>query len=158
MQDNPLVKYFIAPGLSLLPSKMDTPEARAMLLAIGFQESAFKYRLQIGGPARGFWQFEQSGGIRGVLHHPNTRHTIAEVCEVLRVSAQEDACYTAVAYNDMLACCFARLLLWTLPWALPGRGDLEEGWKQYLEAWRPGKPRPETWAINFSMAWGIIGG
>ena len=45
------------PAAKLLPG-MDSAKARVMLLAIGLQESRFEHRRQIGGPARGFWQFE----------------------------------------------------------------------------------------------------
>jgi len=45
---------------------------------------------------------------------------------------------------------FARLLLWTLPSALPTTAD--EGWTQYLDAWRPGKPHPATWAGHWATA------
>ena len=54
----------IIPGLKLLPPKFDTPEARVMMLAIGMQESRFLHRKQIGGPARGFFQFEEGGGVQ----------------------------------------------------------------------------------------------
>ena len=57
----------VLPGMALLPDRMDTPEARVMMLAIGLQESRFVHRRQIKGPARGFWQFEQGGGVIGVV-------------------------------------------------------------------------------------------
>lgn len=156
MQDNPLVKYFIDPGLSLLPSKMDTPEARAMLLAIGFQESAFKYRLQIGGPARGFWQFEKGGGVAGVLNHPSTKSTILAICEELRIESTPESCYQAIAYNDALACAFARLLLWTVPAPLPAITEPIVAWNYYLTAWRPGKPHQDTWGSLHARAVEIV--
>ena len=61
----------VRPALALLPAAMNTPQARCMLLAIGLQESRFVHRRQIGGPARGFWQFERGtrtsrGGVWGV--------------------------------------------------------------------------------------------
>lgn len=144
---------YVLGGLSFLPDKMNTPESRAMLIAIGTQESAFAHRFQLGGPARGFWQFEKGGGIKGVLTHSTTKNYIMGVCEALRVPATDDDCYQAVAYNDYLACCFARLLLYTLPAKLPLKGESQKGWEQYLSAWRPGKPRPETWSANFNVAW-----
>ncbi|MCV6902125.1 MAG: hypothetical protein NTT76_05400, partial [Achromobacter xylosoxidans] len=60
----------ISPALALLPAGMDTQAAHVMLLAIGLQESRFTHRQQIGGPARGFWQFEKGtrasrGGVWG---------------------------------------------------------------------------------------------
>ena len=149
-----ILKTFILPGLALLPPGMDSPEARAMLYAIGMQESLrFKHRRQVGGPAHGFWQFERGGGISGVLGHAATRGHILKVCAELVISPTEDECYEAVTYNDPLACCFARLLLWTLPTSLPLRDGSQRGWEQYLSAWRPGKPHPETWEGYFKEAW-----
>lgn len=151
-----LIDLFIKPGLLLLPS-MDTPEARVMLIAIGMQESRFSYRTQINGPARGFWQFER-GGVRGVLTHPATKPIVIEACRTLHIRPSEDDCFEAITYNDALACAFARLLLWTLPGKLPSQENTEEGWRQYIEAWRPGRPHRETWNGYFNEAWNIIKG
>ncbi len=150
------LENYVLPGLSLLPTKMDTLKARAHLLAIGFQESGFENRKQIGGPARGFWQFERGGGIHGVLTHPSTSAIITDVCKRLVVPADIDICYGLVAYHDALACCFARLLLWTLPRPLPGKDDVEEAWSQYIMAWGPGKPRKETWERCYRSAWTMV--
>lgn len=139
---------------SLLPS-MKSDEATAMLLAIGLQESRFVHRKQIGGPARGFWQFESGGGWRGVMNHSSTRAQFQHVLTAL--GYQVTPTYEALATDDILACCCARLLLWTLPRRLPGRFEKEEGWRQYIEAWRPGKPHPETWDAFFQQAWDTLG-
>jgi hypothetical protein len=138
-------------AFSLLPERMDSPEARTMLLAIGLQESRFDHRHQIGGPARGFFQFERGGGVRGVLnHHASKQHAIV-ACRGLRYYDMADnAIYSAIEHNDTLACVFARLLLWTLPQRLPTTA--EDGWAQYLDAWRPGKPHPETWPAFYEQA------
>jgi hypothetical protein len=150
------IKHFIEPGLSLLPERMDTPEARIMLVAIGLQESRFEYRFQIGGPARGFWQFEKGGGVAGVITHGSTRESIARVCSDLRFECTPESCYIAIAYSDALACVFARLLLWTLPLPLPGNTD--SAWNQYLQAWRPGKPHPEMWDGHYAKAKKMVTG
>ncbi len=50
--------------------------ARVLMLAIAGQESAWKYRAQVGGPARGFWQFEVTG-VDGVLNRNQTTKLIA---------------------------------------------------------------------------------
>ena len=148
------IKDHIFPAaFSLLPEKMDTPEARAMLLAIGLQESRFEHRVQIGGPAHGYWQFERGGGVRGVLRHPSSETHAKHVCSVLNYRAESDEVYRAIVDNDVLACCFARLLLWTLPGSLPGAAEAQEGWEQYIDAWRPGKPHRETWDGFYERAW-----
>src|SRR5690606_27518522 len=83
----------VVPGLELLPSRMDTPKARLMLLAIGLQESRFDHRRQIGGPARGLWQFERGGGVRGVLRHPSSKWIALDVCRARGVDPTESAVY-----------------------------------------------------------------
>jgi hypothetical protein len=140
---------------ALLPRVMDSPQARALLLAIGLQESKFVHRTQIGGPARGFWQFERGGGTAGVLQHTKTSDLAKQVLRELRypnVHSARDTHYL-LHDNDLLACCFARLLLWTVPGALPSRFNSLDGWRQYLEGWRPGDPHPKTWDLYYTEAW-----
>ena len=141
---------------ALLP-QMASREAFALLTAIALQESKFRARRQYGnGPARGFWQFEL-GGVEGVLEHPATRDTARGVLEVLGYPADERAIHLAIEHSDILAACFARLLLWTDPRALPGPGRGPDGWLQYLACWRPGKPHAATWAQNFADGWKAVG-
>ena len=143
----------LLPALRMLPEKMRSPEAEAMIAAICLQESGLQHREQIGGPARGFPQFERLG-VRGVLEHPTTRHHAAAICEALLYAPDADECHRAVRDNDVLACCFARLLLWQHPSPLPARGDDGEAWGIYLCQWRPGRPRRESWARFYAEAWG----
>lgn len=151
-----IVRQHVIPATyTLLPAAMASDEATAMLLAIGYQESRFEHRTQVGGPARGYWQFEQMGGVTGVLGHERTRHHAAEALAALHYPATVTpwAVYEAIAHNDVLACVFARLLLWTLPWPLPRADQPEDGWRQYLAAWRPGKPHAHTWRQAWAIAW-----
>lgn len=135
----------------LLPGRYDSLDARVMLLAIGAQESEFRYRQQVGGPARGYWQFEQGGGVRGVLTHSATRLQALAVCHMRAVAPVESDVYAALASDDLLACAFARLLLWTDPATLP-RDDAGVAWDYYLRTWRPGKPRQDAWERNYAGA------
>lgn len=149
-------------GLALLPARMDTPEARVMLLAIGLQESRFVHRRQIGGPARGFWQFEKGtrasrGGVWGVFLHAASRDHLATLCKARSVAGDPDAIYAALEYDDVLAVGVARLLLWTDPKALPPVGDADAGWALYLRTWRPGKPHPQTWPDLYREAAAQVG-
>jgi len=138
--------------------KIDHPGARAMLIAIGLQESRFKHRTQIGGPAHGFWQFELGGGVRGVqglvLRNPNSAALSKAVLERLAYgSATAEKRYDAIVDNDMLGCLFARVLLWTYPGKLPARGEAQYAWEQYIDCWRPGKPHRGTWDAFYLEAW-----
>jgi len=133
----------IIPGLKLLPEKMNTPESRVLLLAIGMQESRFLHRKQINGPARGFFQFEEGGGVRGVLKHPSTKRIIQDV--IFKLGIPADECYNCLAEDDDLAAAFARLLLYTDLKPLPAlNSDPSESWNYYMRTWRPGKPHRET--------------
>lgn len=150
----------IRPALSLLPAKMDSLPARAMLVAIGLQESKFQYRSQHPtGPARSYWQFEQGGGVVGVLGHPASATHAAAVLEFLSYPSTMRGplhVWQAMQHNDILAAAFARLLLWTDPGSLPTRHAPEDGWAVYLRTWRPGKPHPETWDAYYALAWDVV--
>lgn len=155
------------PELAVVTGKgnFDSPEARAMMLAIGLQESEFKYRGQVTderpwwenlmSPAAGFWQFERIG-IAGVLEHPASRQEAKLVLRALSYPEDVTVIWRALRHNDVLAYAFARLALFRVPEALPGEDDVDEGWEQYLEVWRPGKPHPEKWFDNFYRAWEIV--
>ncbi|MFY3134208.1 hypothetical protein ACOTF1_24495 [Achromobacter ruhlandii] len=152
-----IIDTAVSPALALLPTRMDTPAARVMLLAIGLQESRFVHRRQIGGPARGLWQFEKGtrasrGGVWGVYLHPASKDRLAALCKARSVACDPDAIYAALEYDDVLAAGVARLLLWTDPKALPPVGDADAGWALYLRTWRPGRPHPETWPDLYRQA------
>lgn len=132
---------------AIIGEHFDTPSARAMLWAIGRQESRFEHRRQIGGPARGFWQFEKGGGVKGVLTHAASKHHAAALCKERGVDATTAAVYPALEKDDILAAGFARLLLFTDPAPLPAprAGLAQDAWAYYKRNWRPGKPHRQTW-------------
>lgn len=140
---------------ALLPANLDSPNAKAMLMAIAMQESRWDERRQIGGPARGFWQFEL-GGIRGVLAHKASAPLIGSVLDRLDYDHKPETSYAAIEHNDVLAFAYARCLLWTLPGALPNRVEVDKGWDQYTDAWRPGKPYRKTWDAFYKQAWDLV--
>lgn len=146
----------ITPGLALLHPKFDTPEARVLLLAIGMQESRFRHRKQIGGPAHGFYQFERGGGVNGVLNHRWTKLLITQVIDAKGIKPEE--CYDCIVNDDALATVFARLLLYTDPNPLPSlTSDPEESWRYYLVNWRPGKPHRDTFDDFLLHAREVVG-
>jgi hypothetical protein len=153
-----LHRLVLPAAYALLPRRMESPAATAMLLSIALQESKCVSRRQVGGgPARGFWQFEKGGGVAGVITHHTSRPIIGPILGALSYGVSVDAAYAALEHNDVLAACFARCLLWTLPHELPFADDPADGWGQYVEAWRPGKPHPETWAEYYRLAWSLAG-
>lgn len=151
MTPEPLIHTAINPALALLP-QMDNRAARTILLAIAWQESGMKHRRQVKGPARGYWQFEQNGGVRGVLNHPASKPHIRRVLESLDYDPESSPadCYAAIEHNDILAAAFARLLLWTDPAPLPNGAS--DAWGLYLRTWRPGKPHPGAWSGHYAKA------
>lgn len=151
-------KQAIVPAYALLPLSMASEPATLMLLAIGLQESRFLHRRQIGGPARGFWQFERGGGVVGVLNHPASRTHARAVAISRNVSPEGHAVYAALEHDDVLAAAFARLLLYTDPAPLPGLGREADAWDYYLRNWRPGKPHLGSWHGCYSQAINFVAG
>lgn len=167
-----IAEFILPAALALLPPKMDTLAARAELLAIGLQESKFEARWQQGGPAHGFWQFEPgpTAAVAGVLAHPATRPIVLSALTALAYPAEwfrdhavdhapaqlVSLCFEAILHNDVLACVFARLLLWTDRRVLPTRTQGAKGWAIYLAQWQPGQPHPETWGAHFAIGWALV--
>jgi len=150
----------------MLPARMASREASAMILAICLQESGFRFRRQVAryseghpvyGPARGYAQFEMSGGILGVLRHEATREHIRKVLDALSYDYDILTSYTAIEHNDVLCAAYARLLLWSDPAPLPVYGQDETAWQYYMRTWRPGSRHRATWNENLAVAWHIVG-
>ena len=146
---------------ALLPAKLDSTEAKAALFANAMQESRLDERRQIGGPARGFWQFEKGtpasrGGITGILMHDKAGPLIKSVLDRLDYDHTPETSYTAIEHNDVLAFAYARCLLWTFPTPLAQRNNAAGGWEQYVQTWRPGKPHRHTWDACWQKAWAFI--
>jgi len=147
-----VLEYVIPQAADWMPDIPFTPESNVLLLTIGLQESRFRHRRQIRGPARGFWQFERFGGTLGVLTHKSTRRTAHALAQARLGDTRAERVNEALAEDDVLACGFARLLLWTDPKPLPKLGDSEGAWQYYLRNWRPGKPHRHTWDALYDQA------
>lgn len=130
--------------------------SRVLSLAIAGQESDWIYRVQNGGPARSFWQFELGGGVVGVLTHPSTTGKIKLACAELHVPCIAQHVYMTMADNDILAACMARLLLYADPRQLPAIGQEDAAWHYYLDGWRPGMPHPTKWPQVYQLATQIV--
>lgn len=131
-------------------------EARRLLLAIALQESALAHRRQVtasgheDGPAMSWVQFEKNGGCRGVLTHRATASMMRQACDDFSIEPTAQGLWEAMQYHDIIAMIAARLLVYTLPHKLPTTVD--DGWDQYLSAWRPGRPKPDKWAGYWNLA------
>lgn len=157
----------IDPALQILPPKMDSSEARVMLLTIGLQESRFQARRQVivvnrhgrqqlvaEGPAKSFWMGERGGGmVHGVRVHPATRQYAARLYAVRGVAPRDAAIWNAIERDDVLAAGLARLLLFSDPYKLPGLGHTQLAWELYCQrTWKPGLPRRDTWDGYYQRA------
>ncbi len=129
--------------------------ARILVMTIAGQESDWAARVQHGGPAHSYWQFEEMGGVAELF--AVTPLQLKAVCGALDIPYDRSTVYQAMVYNDRLACCMARLLLWQDPPALPAVGDVEGAWRYYLRNWRPGAPHPEGWPGKYATAKATLG-
>ena len=129
-------------------------KARVLVMAIAGQEGDWQYRRQIGGPARSYWQFEMGGGVAGLLHVTSSK--LKAVCAALDVPFYGPDIFEAMAWNDTLACCMARLLLWSDYRPLPFLGDQPGGWQYYVQNWRPGMPHPDRWPKCYGTAMSFV--
>lgn len=129
--------------------------ARVLVTAIAGQESRWAARRQVGGPARSYWQFELKGGVAGLFRL--VPRQLGAVCAACDVTFDAATVFEAMAWHDMLACAMARLLLWSDPAPLPLRGDIDGAWEYYRRTWRPGLPRPESWAGIYDRTLAAIG-
>lgn len=135
---------------SLVPTVPVGREACVMLLAIAGQESDWSNRRQVGGPARSYWQFERAGGVAEVMEKtPVQLRMVAAWDEIPYVAA---TLFEAMAWNDLLAFTFARLLLWQDRAPLPLVGAQGTAWAYYLRNWRPGLPDADRWAKVYPEA------
>lgn len=139
-----------------LPARMDTVSARLMMLTIQKQEDPEERRYQLvkrteatapenvvgprsaKGPARSLWQMEQGGGVKGVLTHTSTDDYSLDICQRFGVPPTPYACWLGIEESDVLAACFARLLLWSDALSLPKISDADGAFALYLRTWRPG--------------------
>ena len=167
---------------ALLPAKMHSDAATLLLLAIQRQEDPQQLRYQkvarvprthpenfiagteqwAKGPARGLWQFEQGGAVKGVLSHQKTGVIASNICLAFAIHANTGSVWRNLESNDNLAACFARLLLWTDPQPLPEIGAEQQAFDCYLRTWRPGAwtngdaaqrtALRQKWATNYAAA------
>lgn len=138
----------------LLPLKMDSVAARRQQAAIGYQETKYLTRVQYGnGPARGYWQFEEGGGVKGVMEFKPDGGKISDlarkVCHARGVPFVRRTVWEALAKDDVLAAAFCRLLMYTD--SMPVPVTQAQGWEMYLRTWRPGKPHPEEWPASWAF-------
>jgi hypothetical protein len=157
MTPDTYISVGIDPALKLLPSRFDTRNARAMMMAIAWQESELKERTQLErGPARGYPQFELSGLI-GVLKHQATAPAAAAFIHELDYSdLNPTQLHAVMQWDTVLMAGMTRLNLWWHTASLPNQDQRAEGWSYYMFCWRPGRPRPEHWPESWTVGWDSV--
>src|SRR5262245_25117760 len=148
MDPSLFVEKILDPGLEFLQAlggPAPSVAARQNLLTIALQESGPKLEARyqdspssVPGAANGWWQFESAGAVRGVMTHPASASLARQLCDACWVVWNEAAVWRAIEGNDLLAAGFARLLIWTDPYAIPTSPG--PAWTMYnTRLWRPGK-------------------
>lgn len=143
------LKADIDAGLALLPEPLRTLDAKVQLYATSVQENPARAprqlikkdgKLQPIGPAAGDYQFEKTGGIRGLVNFKSARlqKMLSGVCKARKVAESVDALFDAIQVDPVLAAALARLLYYTDSGALPKAGAEQYAWAVYLRTWRPG--------------------
>ena len=174
------IRETLQDAYALLPAKMNSPEATLLLLAIQRQEDPQQLRYQkvartaktlpenvvsadwAKGPARGLLQFEQGGGVKGVIGHPSAWRQAQAVCQARGVLFSAGAIWRTLETDDVLALALGRLLLWTDSGKLPEIGEEQQAFDCYLRTWRPGAwsrgdaaqrtALRQKWARNYAAA------
>lgn len=163
------LKSDIEAGLALLPEALRTIDAKVQLYATSIQENPTRAprqlikkdgKLQPIGPAAGDYQFEKTGGIRGLLNFKSDRlqSMLRSVCAVRQVPQTADSLFDGIQRDPILAAALARLLYFTDSGALPKAGAEQYAWDVYLRTWRPGayerdpKGLRNKWAQSYAEA------
>ena len=174
-----LVKETFIGGLKLLPPKMSENLSAVLVLltATHLQEAPNQEQCQITnsktpghcGPARGIFQFERGGGVRGVFTHSSSKSHLIAALSALGIPATVDAVFDELRKDgdhDKLDVILARLLYWTDSRPLPKMGDVFGAFDYYLRNWRPGaytNGSEETraalrrkWSVNYARAVDLV--
>jgi len=145
-------------ALSLLPPRLTSDTARAMLVAVALQESDLRHRRQIGGPAVSYlmWEPGSQSALPGLLRHRASSGMAAEFTAALDYADLTPEELRQACITDSVLCAgLGRLLIWTLPEPLPA--NVLEAYSQYIAAWRPGKPTKRRWPSRWRQAWETVG-
>lgn len=138
------------------------PRERAVLLvAIAIQESKLKYRKQMPtGPARSFWQIEHPAALDCIRRcRPVEEFWMDKLgFSPADFASSRSSGAVAMQYSDLGACAVAAGILQLQPGRLPRVSNMhvDVAWFYYLKSWRPGKPRPDSWAKAYSEAMRVI--
>jgi hypothetical protein len=149
-------KDLLEPNLFALEPLIEVPvtlRALRFMTTIAGQESAWKHRHQVGGPAHGNFQFEKHGGCKEIMLNKRTRPRIQKVFEHVGEEFELNNAFALIETHDLIMVAFARLLVWQDPAPLPIMSV--QAWNYYIRNWRPGKPHPKSWRGLWDIAGSI---
>jgi hypothetical protein len=161
MTPDKFLKSIVDPTLKMLADWPSiaipfSDKARVLVLAICGQESNWTDRRQLGGPARGYPQFELLGGVAELFQV--TPRQLSAVCASLDIPFHPGDVFEAMAWNDTLAISMARFLLWQDPAALPAVGAEQAAYDYYIRNWRPGMPSRQRWGNVYQQSRTLVNG
>ena len=149
MNPTTFLNVAIRPTLRWMGEPFDNALAERILLAIAMQESDMEHRHQVGGPAHGFFQFEPIGCAEAIRIDGLNQ---TRFFERLVLPTQYDELHVALEWSEAAMVVCARLILWSITRPLPGPHEQADAWRQYIRAWKPGKPHPDRWPANWALA------
>lgn len=138
-----LLNLAIRPTLRWMGEPYDSLDAERFLLAIAMQESNLEHRAQVPvAHAHGYWQFEPIGCAEAIRIDNLLGGRFLRELNLPRVP---ERLHEALQWSEVGMVVCARLMLWPVPAPLPGPWEQAVGWRQYVRAWKPGKPHPHRW-------------
>ena len=100
--------------------------------------------------ARGIFQFELIG-VKDCVENKYSAQALMEIDPKLYSTIMSDVYYVwkTLAWNGVWAVQLARAKLWSVREPLPriNHDDQDIAYRQYLSAWKPGKPNPHLFGI-----------
>lgn len=147
----------LTPSMVNFPAVLISQKASLLLLAIAGQEAGWTDRIQQpNGPARGFWQSEKGGMLKGVIGGPYAP-VLDKFLSIYSLPADPNLLFEALAWHDPLSCFVARLGLFMDPSSLPAVGNEDDAWACYEKNWQPGKPSRSRWSAVYPQSLAAIG-
>ena len=139
----------LAPAALAFPFH-DTPQSRALLMAVAGVESAWTSRWQEPvAYARGFWMCQQNC-LNDLLAHPASGPLLRQFATDMEIPA--GGMFEALAWHDGWAYACGRALLLTDRAVLPAVSDTDGASEYYRRNWRPGRYDPVRFATRYAEA------
>lgn len=138
-------------------ARLSSPQACCLLLAIGAQESGWRWRRQRPVAwAKSHYQIETATAVAVLNKWDAGRRLWSELFPERPFTSAKIG--EAVELSEVGATLIARGIPWLTPHRLPNVDEADEAYAWWLYSdpkkgtWRPGKPHPEFWPGNWRQA------